>query len=66
MNEFHDYVFPPCLLQSFRKMFGEEFLESVDEGCKPHSEERPETSESPSIVLEARGKFLKHLKNHYR
>ncbi|AWP21551.1 putative A-kinase anchor protein 9 [Scophthalmus maximus] len=42
------------IILSFRKMFGEEFLESVDEGCKPHSEERPETSESPSIVLEAR------------
>ncbi|XP_037649678.1 A-kinase anchor protein 9 isoform X2 [Sebastes umbrosus] len=43
------------IIQCFRKMFGEEFLESVAaEGRPPPSEETPETSESTSIVLEAR------------
>lgn len=37
-------------------MFGEEFLEGVDaEARPPPSVERPDTSESTSIVLEARG-----------
>lgn len=37
-------------------MFGEEFLESADsEGQTPRSVERPETSDSTSIMLEARG-----------
>ncbi|XP_039977214.1 A-kinase anchor protein 9 isoform X2 [Xiphias gladius] len=42
------------IILSFREMFGEGFLESVDVGRLPASEERPETSESTSIVLEAR------------
>ncbi|GLD59177.1 A-kinase anchor protein 9, partial [Lates japonicus] len=42
------------IILSFRKMFGEDFLESVDVGRPPPPEERPETSESTSIVLEAR------------
>lgn len=37
-------------------MFGEEFLKNVDaESRPPPSVERAETSESTSIVLEARG-----------
>lgn len=48
-------VFLFCL-QSFQKMFGKEFLEHVDvEGRLPASVERPETSETTSAVLEARG-----------
>ncbi|XP_045915257.1 A-kinase anchor protein 9 isoform X4 [Micropterus dolomieu] len=43
------------IIQCFRNIFGEECLESVDaEGRLPSSVERPETSESTSIVLEAR------------
>uniref|UniRef100_A0A4W6C5A1 A-kinase anchoring protein 9 n=1 Tax=Lates calcarifer TaxID=8187 RepID=A0A4W6C5A1_LATCA len=42
------------IILSFRKMFGEDFLKSVDVGRPPPSEERPETTESTSIVLEAR------------
>ncbi|KAI3358086.1 hypothetical protein L3Q82_003096 [Scortum barcoo] len=43
------------IIQSFRKMFGEEFLESVCAESRPSpSVERPETRESTSIILEAR------------
>ncbi|XP_010789773.1 A-kinase anchor protein 9 isoform X3 [Notothenia coriiceps] len=43
------------IIQSFVKMFGEEFLESVaTESQTPSSVERPETSESTSVVQEAR------------
>nr|XP_046273438.1 A-kinase anchor protein 9 isoform X2 [Scatophagus argus] len=43
------------IIQYFQKMFGEEFLESVDaKGQPPSSVERPETSESTPIILEAR------------
>ncbi|CAB1443391.1 unnamed protein product [Pleuronectes platessa] len=42
------------IILSFRKLFGEEFLESVDLSWQPPSEERPETSESTSIIQEAR------------
>ncbi|KAK5883531.1 hypothetical protein CesoFtcFv8_019852 [Champsocephalus esox] len=43
------------IIQSFGKMFGEEFLESVaTESQTPSSVERPETSESTSVVQEAR------------
>uniref|UniRef100_UPI0037E8D6CB A-kinase anchor protein 9 isoform X2 n=1 Tax=Semicossyphus pulcher TaxID=241346 RepID=UPI0037E8D6CB len=41
------------IIQGFRRMFGEEVLESV--GGRPSSSvERPETSESTSLILEAR------------
>lgn len=39
-------------------MFGEDFLESVDVGPLPPSEDRPDTSESTATVLEARGTLL--------
>ncbi|XP_049891352.1 A-kinase anchor protein 9 isoform X3 [Epinephelus moara] len=43
------------IIQRFQKTFGEEFLECVaGEGPLPPSVERPETSESTSIILEAR------------
>ncbi|KAL3043725.1 hypothetical protein OYC64_003565 [Pagothenia borchgrevinki] len=43
------------IIQSFGKMFGEEVLESVaTESQTPSSVERPETSESTSVVQEAR------------
>ncbi|XP_069032331.1 A-kinase anchor protein 9 isoform X1 [Embiotoca jacksoni] len=43
------------IILSFRKIFGEEYLESVDADGQPlSSEERPVTSESTSVVLEAR------------
>ncbi|XP_028256635.1 A-kinase anchor protein 9 isoform X2 [Parambassis ranga] len=43
------------IILSFQKMFGEEFLEIVEERSRPLvSEERPVTSESTSIVQEAR------------
>ncbi|KAF7664098.1 hypothetical protein LDENG_00189000 [Lucifuga dentata] len=42
------------IILSFRKMFGEKFLESVDaEGQRPPSVERPESDESSSVLLEA-------------
>lgn len=47
-----------CLfgVQCFKKMFGEEFLESVDEDSQPPPlADRHETKESTTIVLEARG-----------
>ncbi|XP_041812023.1 A-kinase anchor protein 9 isoform X2 [Chelmon rostratus] len=43
------------IIQCFQKMFGEEFVESVDaEARQPPSVERPETSEFISTVMEAR------------
>ncbi|XP_060916005.1 A-kinase anchor protein 9 isoform X1 [Labrus mixtus] len=41
------------IIQCFQRIFGEEFLESV-EGRPSSSVEKPETSESTSILLEAR------------
>ncbi|XP_058475403.1 A-kinase anchor protein 9 isoform X2 [Solea solea] len=47
------------IVLSFRKIFGGGFLESVDDaGCQLPSEERPETSESTSIILEARELYI--------
>ncbi|KAG7501284.1 hypothetical protein JOB18_045145 [Solea senegalensis] len=47
------------IILSFRKIFGGRFLESVDDaGCQLPSEERPETSESTSIILEARELYI--------
>ncbi|CAJ1083390.1 LOW QUALITY PROTEIN: A-kinase anchor protein 9 [Xyrichtys novacula] len=41
------------IIQSFKRIFGEDILESVE--CRPSSSvERPETSESTSVLLEAR------------
>ncbi len=57
-------IFLFLFVQCFQKMFGEEFLQSVDaESHLPHSVERPETSESTSVVLEARGHlYVKEVK----
>ncbi|KAM7373294.1 hypothetical protein PAMP_008158 [Pampus punctatissimus] len=53
------------IIQSFRKMFGKEFLECVDmEGPPPASVERPETSETTSTVLEARVLRWDHSEKH--
>lgn len=42
-------------------MFGKEFLESIYAEDPPHpSVERPETSESTSVILEARGMLFKY------
>ncbi|XP_028452593.1 A-kinase anchor protein 9 isoform X5 [Perca flavescens] len=47
------------IIQCFQKMFGEEFLESAAaEGGPPPSVDRPETSESTSILLEARELYI--------
>ncbi|XP_035849224.1 A-kinase anchor protein 9 isoform X4 [Sander lucioperca] len=47
------------IIQCFKKMFGEEFLESAAaEGGPPPSVDRLETSESTSIVLEARELYI--------
>ncbi|XP_062291626.1 A-kinase anchor protein 9 isoform X2 [Scomber scombrus] len=44
-----------AIIQSFRKIFGEEFLEHLDVDVRPPtSVERPETSETTSTVLEAK------------
>ncbi|KAM8840712.1 A-kinase anchor protein 9 isoform 3-T3 [Spinachia spinachia] len=43
------------IIQGFQRMFGKQFLESVAaEHQLPHSVERPDTTESSSIILEAR------------
>lgn len=45
--------------QFFQKMFGEEFLENVyTEDALHPSVERPETRESTSVLLEARGIYI--------
>lgn len=54
----------PCYhflcLQSFQKIFGKKVLESDDAAVLSHtSEERPGSSESSSIVLQARGTLHK-------
>lgn len=55
-------------VQRFQKMCGEEFLESVDaQGQPAPSVDRPETSESSSIVLEARGNLcVKEIQIHFK
>lgn len=43
-------------VQSFQKMFGEEVLERVNiEGPQHPSVQKPETTETASVILEAKG-----------